>query len=53
MCAHKRARSMREREKGERERGSNIFLGKRIPWELGESEQELDFVKRRRPSACV
>jgi len=32
----------------ESEWGMNVFSRKRIPWEHGESRQELDFVKRRR-----
>lgn len=53
MCTQENGDRTKEREKGENERGPNIFSGKRIPWERGESKQELDFVKRRRPSARV
>lgn len=49
MCVHEKARgTVHEKEGGdESERGTNVFSGKRIPWERGESRQELDFVKRR------
>lgn len=48
-CAYTKKREERytKERRSESERGTNVFSGKRIPWERGESRQELDFVKRR------